>query len=83
MLSMCDIFVASFSSPMSIGTTPQSLLFVVPLIVAISVVYKAIKLESIETKNFIKETASLVGSIFAFIVVMAIGVILFSWVIGL
>lgn len=81
MQSIATSLIASFTSPMYIGTTAQALLFIVPLIAAISVVYKATKLESMEKKNFIKESATLFGSIFVFILITAIVLLVFTWLV--
>ena len=82
MHSIATSLIASFTSPMYIGTTAQALLFIVPLIAAISVVYKATKVGSMETKNFIRESASLFGSIFAFILITAIVLLAFTWLVN-
>lgn len=81
MQSIANSLIASFTSPMYIGTTAQALLFLVPLIAAISVVYKAIKVESMEKKSFIKESASLFGSIFIFILITAVVLLVFTWLV--
>ena len=81
MQSIATSLIASFTSPMHIGTTAKALLFILPLIAAISVVYKATKLESMEKKNFIKESASLFGSIFVFILITAVVLLIFTWLV--
>jgi len=56
---------------MQIDTTPASMLWLIPLVVAIAVVYKATKVHKIKLQAFTKETALLIGSIFVFIAVAA------------
>ena len=59
-------------SPEQIGTTPASVLWILPLIAAIVIIYKATKLQTITAKLFLKETATLFLTIFVFIVVTAL-----------
>jgi len=67
------IMLASFVSPVEIGTTPGSLLLAIPLIAVIAVVYKATKLEKIELRSFVRESAILFGSIAVFMALTAVG----------
>ena len=69
------MILANFLSPESISTTPISLLFALPLIAVIAIVYKATKIEQVKPWPFIKECVILFGSILVFIVV--IGVVLY------
>jgi hypothetical protein len=55
MLGMISNILSSFTVPMDIGTNSLSLLWMIPLAVSISVVYKATKVSSISVKNFSKE----------------------------
>ena len=73
--------IASFTSPEQIGTTPQSLLWLLPLTASIAVVYKAMKLPTITTGSFIKETAVLFSSIVVFIITTAVVLYGLSWLI--
>ncbi|MCD4830481.1 MAG: hypothetical protein K8R02_01585 [Anaerohalosphaeraceae bacterium] len=68
--------LASFVSPVDIGTTPQSLLLALPLIAVIAVVYKATKLEEFTFASFVKESAILFGSISVFMILAAVGLYL-------
>ena len=72
MYAMAAFIAASFTSPENIGTTPQSLLWLLPLVAAIAVVYKATKLPTITPGNFIKEVVMLFGSIIIFIIVITL-----------
>ncbi len=65
--------LASFGSPADVSTTPTSLLWALPLIAVIAVVYKATKLEQIQFKNFIKESVILFCSIAVFMLAAAVG----------
>jgi hypothetical protein len=72
MLSVATHIMAQFRVPEEIGTTPQSLLLLLPLLVAIAVVYKATKVSKVSAGNFIKESAILFGSILVFMVITAL-----------
>jgi hypothetical protein len=71
--------IAGFSCPIYIPTTPQSLLWVVPLTASLAIVYKATKLPKITPVNFIKETAALIGSILVFLAVTAVILYAVAW----
>jgi hypothetical protein len=73
--------LASFTIPLRIDTTAGSLLWLLPLVVAIAVVYKATKVGSVRPWPFVKESAVLVGSIMIFIVVAALVLFLVSWLV--
>lgn len=81
-MSIEAVFVmASFTAPEEIGTNPQSMLWLLPLTVAIAVVYKATKLSTITVSNFIKETAALFGSIIVFMAIIALALYAMAWLI--
>ncbi len=72
-MSLESVFVlASFTAPVEIGTTPASMLLMLPLVAAIAVAYKATKIEKITAGNFLKESAVLFGSIIVFMGVTAL-----------
>ena len=73
------LYLATFLTPENIGTVPASILFVLPLTISISVVYKATKVYSIQPKAFTKECAVLFGSIVVFLGVAAIILCLVAW----
>jgi hypothetical protein len=75
------MIIATFTTPEKIGTTPQSVLWLLPLAAAIAVVYKATKLPTIKAGDFIKETAILLGSIIVFISVTAFVLFALAWLI--
>lgn len=55
MLNDC-LMLASFAHPIEIGMTPWSLLWMIPLIAIISLIYKATKLRVIIWKKILRET---------------------------
>ncbi len=75
------LIIASFTAPQQIGTSPYSLLWLLPLVAAIAVVYKATKLPTITAGVFLKEVAVLFGSIIVFIAVTALVLCVLAWLI--
>ncbi len=73
--------LASFTVPMRIDTDPSSMLWLLPLVVAIAVVYKATKVHQIRPAAFAKETALLIGSIMVFITVAALVLYGVAWLV--
>ncbi len=81
MLDLASYVLAGFTTPEEIGTTPQSLLLLLPLVVAIAVVYKATKVPRISAGNFIKESVLLFGSIVIFMVITALVLSAVAWLV--
>lgn len=81
MLHEAGLILASFGSPIEIGTNPQSMIWGLPLAAAIVVVYKATKLPEIKAYNFIKEVVTLFSSILVFVIVTALILYAFAWLI--
>ncbi len=75
------MIIAQFTVPQDLGTNPKSLLLVLPLLVAISVVYKATKVEKVSAGNFIKESVLLFGSILVFLIITALVLAAVAWLI--
>lgn len=73
--------LASFTTPVHIGTDPVSMLWLLPLVATISIVYKATKVARIQPWPFTRETAALFGSILVFIVVAAVILYALAWVV--
>lgn len=73
--------IATFTAPENIGTNPQSMLWLLPLVAAIAIIYKATKLPVITAANFIKEAAVLFGSIIVFIIIAALTLHVFAWLV--
>ncbi len=55
MFELVSVIMADFTIPEMVGTNPQSLLLLLPIVVAITVVYKATKLPKITFAHFLKE----------------------------
>ncbi len=73
--------MASFTAPEEIGTNVQSLLLLLPLLAAVSVVYKATKLSEITAITFLKESVLLFGSIVVFMVATALVLCVVAWLV--
>jgi hypothetical protein len=71
--------LASFTVPMRIDTDVSSMFWLLPLVVAIAVVYKATKVHQIRPAAFARETALLIGSIMVFITVAALVLYAVAW----
>lgn len=72
---------ATFTAPENISANPQSMLWLLPLVAAIAVTYKATKLPTIKARNFIKEATLLFGSIIVFIIIAALALHALAWLI--
>lgn len=81
MIAETSVLLASFTTPMQIDTNAASMLWLIPLVVAIAVVYKATKVSAIRPLAFAKETALLIGSIFVFITVAAVVLFGVAWLV--
>lgn len=75
MLNPFDI-LAAFKYPMEIGTNPSSLLWMFPLLLSISIVYKATKMRVLFWKRFIREVVILFITVSAFMIAIGIGLII-------
>ena len=81
-MSITDAFVmATFTIPEKITTDPQSMLWLLPLVAAIAIVYKATKLPEIKIANFLKESVLLFGSIVIFMLATALVLYFIAWLI--
>lgn len=80
-MSVADLIItATLTAPQQIGTTPASLLWLLPLTAAISIAYKATKLPTITAHAFIKEAALLFGSIIVFMAITALVLFAVAWI---
>ena len=79
MLALAAIVMAEFTIPEEIGTTPRSLLLLIPLLVSIAIVYKATKVSRVSAGSFLKESALLFGSILVFMVITALVLTAVAW----
>jgi len=66
---------------MHIGTDPSSMLWLLPLVASIVVVYKATKVHKIRAYPFLRESAVLFGSILVFIIAAALILYGVAWVV--
>jgi hypothetical protein len=80
-MSIMDVFIASFTVPEKIHIDPQSMLWLLPLVMSIAVVYKTTKIPKIKAVSFVKEVVILFGSIVVFMVVTAIALCVIAWLI--
>jgi hypothetical protein len=81
MLELAAGVMADFANPEAIGTNPQSLFLLLPVVAAIAIVYKATKLPGITFGNFLKESVVLFFSIIVFMVVTAMVLTGVAWLI--
>jgi hypothetical protein len=75
------LVMATFTMPEKITTDPQSMLWLLPLVAAIAIVYKATKLPEIKIFNFVKESVILFGSIVIFMFVTALVLYSIAWLV--
>jgi hypothetical protein len=80
-MSAVAFILAGFTLPEKIGADPSSMLWLLPLVAAIVVVYKATKVPTIKISSFLKETVVLFGSIIVFMVVTALVLWALAWLI--
>jgi hypothetical protein len=73
------LIIAAFTAPETIRTNPASMLWMLPLTASIAVIYKATKLPKITPANFIKEAATLFGSIVVVIITIALALYALAW----
>jgi hypothetical protein len=73
------ILLASFATPLRIDTTAASMLWLLPLVASLAVVYKATKVDNIRWKAFLRETTVLFGSILVFILVATLVIQAVAW----
>ena len=76
-----DCIMASFTVPEKIDVNPQSILWLLPLIAAIAIVYKATKMPKIKAASFLKEVTILLGSIVVFMAITAVALYVSAWLI--
>ena len=79
MLALAAIVMAEFTIPEEIGTTPRSLLLLIPMLVSIAVIYKATKVSKVSAGGLIKESALLFGSILVFMVITMLVLTAVAW----
>lgn len=73
--------LASFTSPESIATDPQSMLWMFPLLAVIALVYKATKMRVLFFRKYLLESVLLFATISAFMIAAIIVLNLLDWLI--
>ncbi|MBW7992649.1 MAG: hypothetical protein FVQ84_21895 [Planctomycetes bacterium] len=76
-----SLVMATFTMPEKITTDPQSMLWLLPLVASIAIVYKATKLPEIKIANFLKESVILFGSIVIFMFATALVLYSIAWLV--
>jgi hypothetical protein len=71
----CYILAELFSQPLYVPTSALSLLWALPICLSIAVVYKAIKMETIRPKIFMREVLLLFVTIIGFLSIVAAGLL--------
>jgi hypothetical protein len=79
MATITDLLLANFTVPETIGVNPLSMLWLLPLVASIAIVYKATKVPKITVLNFLKETVILFGSIVIFMIITALVLCASAW----
>jgi hypothetical protein len=72
-ISCLTTVLASFTVPYDIGGDSMSLLWLLPLLAAVALVYKALKLPVITANKFIREVVVLFGTILLVMALIAVG----------
>lgn len=72
-----------FAQPVEVPTTTIGLLWALPISLTISMVYKAIKLPSWQTKLYLREVALLFITIVGFLILVAVVLAVISHLISL
>jgi hypothetical protein len=80
-MSSLFFIIATFTVPERISVTPYSMLWLLPLVAAIAIVYKATKIPKITARHFIKEVTVLFGSIVIFMFIAALTLYVMTWLI--
>ena len=81
MVDFASCVMAGITNPEDIGTTAQSLLLLLPVVVSIAIVYKATKVPRITAGNFLKESVLLFVSIVIFMVVTSLVLSAVAWLV--
>jgi hypothetical protein len=80
-MALTAYILASFTTPMRIDTDPLSMLWLIPLVASIAIVYKATKVHRIKLVSFARESTVLFGSIMIFVIVAAVILYGIAWLI--
>jgi hypothetical protein len=71
---MAAHILGTFTSPMEIANDWQSFLYIIPLSIVLSVVYKTTKIEPFSWLLLARESAVLTASILVFMVIVAVSI---------
>lgn len=74
--------LAAFGAPLPINTDPWAMLWMFPLLAAITVIYKTTKMRVFRWKRFIRESLVLFLTVSAFMIGAIIVLNLIAWLIG-
>jgi hypothetical protein len=74
--------MAVLTTPQTILTNPAEMLYMLPLTAAIAIIYKTTKLPEITPANFIRETATLFGSIVVVIITIILALYAVTWLVN-
>jgi hypothetical protein len=80
-MALMTYILAIFTTPMHIDTDPASMLWLIPLVASIAIVYKATKVHRIKPLPFLRESAVLFGSIMVFIIAAALILYAVAWLV--
>ena len=75
------LILANFTTPERISVTGLSMFWLLPLALSIAVVYKATKVREVRAVSFIKESVVLFASIVVFMLVTAVTLLGFAWLV--
>jgi hypothetical protein len=81
MSNITSYIIATFTVPERIGITPESMLWLLPLVAAIAIVYKATKIQNIKAWPYIKEVTILFGTIVIFMTAAALVLFAILWLV--
>jgi hypothetical protein len=73
--------LAAFTAPLSIGTDELSMLWMFPLLAAITLIYKATKMRVLFWKRFVSESLILFATVSGFMIAAVIVLNLITWLI--
>ena len=75
------LILANFTVPERVGVTSSSMFWLLPLALAIAVVYKATKVRQVRAVSFIKESVVLFASVVVFMFITAVVLLGFAWLV--
>ena len=80
-MAVLPILAQLFQQPMEVPTRIVSLLWALPICMSISLVYKAIKLDTFKPATYLREVMFLFGTIIGFLILVAVVLLVIAeWV---